>query len=228
MGYCALFTYQGEYPCRCETARVFVFVRLFHKPPVLGIPLDGSADTRDKFGSVQRTVEERIDITRLVGSRKEVVNPPQINLWIVPSGKVLVRVVRLCHSVNVAVRKLHSRQCLSLRCGQVLIQPCLTYQLCKLVFSKVSFLHCGHPLYMAFGIVLSEQAQGGIEQVLHAHHPQFAFESVRRYTEVTAHEVLEADEDLEFLHRLLGIEVLVVVGPYPAYRKFSLFPATSS
>ena len=44
---------------------------------------------------------------------------------------------------------------------------------------------------MAFGIVLSKQAQGGIEQVLHAHHPQFALESVGRYAKVTAHEALE-------------------------------------
>ena len=85
MGYYALFTYQRESPCRCETARVFVFVRLFHKPPVLGIAFNGFADTRDKLGSVQRTVEERVDVTRLVGSRKEVVNPPKVNLWIVPS-----------------------------------------------------------------------------------------------------------------------------------------------
>ena len=82
MGYYALFTYQREYPCRRETARVFVFVRLFHKPLVLGIPLDGSADTRDKFSRVQRTIEERVDITRLVGSREEVVNSPKVNLWI--------------------------------------------------------------------------------------------------------------------------------------------------
>ena len=81
----ALFFRKREYPCRRETARVFFFVQLFHKPPVLGIALDGFADTRDKLGSVQRTVEERVDVTRLVGSRKEVVNPPKVNLWIVPS-----------------------------------------------------------------------------------------------------------------------------------------------
>ena len=77
---------------------------------------------------------------------------------------------------------------------------------------------------MAFGIVLLKQAQGGIEQILHAHYSQFAFESVRRYTEVTAHEVLETDEDLEFLHRLLGIEVLVVVGSYSSNREVQSVP----
>ena len=77
---------------------------------------------------------------------------------------------------------------------------------------------------MAFGIVLLKQAQGGIELILHAHYSQFAFESVRRYTEVTAHEVLETDEDLEFLHRLLGIEVLVVVGSYSSNREVQSVP----
>ena len=77
---------------------------------------------------------------------------------------------------------------------------------------------------MAFGIVLSKQAQGGIEQVLHAHHPQFALESVGRYAKVTAHEVLEPDEDLEFLHRFLGIEVLVVIGPYSSNREVQPVP----
>lgn len=197
---------------------------LFYIPLVLGIALNGFAYTRDKLSSVQRTVEKRIYVTRLVRSRKEVVNLPKVDLWIVPSCEILVSVIRFCHGVDMAVCKLHSRQCLSLGCGQVLIQPCLADKLCKLMFGKVSFLHRGHPLYMTFGIVFSEQAQGGIEQVLHAHHPQFAFESVRRYTEVTAHEVLEADEDLEFLHRLLGIEILVVVGPYTAYREIQSVP----
>ena len=151
---------------------------LLHKPSVLGIALDGFADTRDKLGSVQRTVEERIYVTRFVGSRKEVVNPPQINLWIVPSGKVLVHVIRLCYGVDMAVRKLHSRQCLSLGCGQVLVQPRLADKLGELVLGKVAFLHRGHPLYMTFGIVFSEQAQVGIEQVLHPHYPQFTFESI--------------------------------------------------
>ena len=145
-----------EYPSRRETARVFFFVRLFHKPPVFCIALDGSAYTCDKFRRVQRSVEERVDVTRLVGSRKEVVHPPKVDLWIVPSGKVLVRVVRLCYGVDMAVRKLHSRQCLSLSRGQVLIQPCLADKLGELVFGKASFLHCCHPLYMAFGIVLLE------------------------------------------------------------------------
>ena len=115
-----------------------------------------------------------------------------------------------------AVRKLHSRKLSFLGRGQVLIQPCFADKLGELVFGKTSFLHRGHPLYMMFSIVFSEQAQGGIEQILHTHHPQFAFESVRRYTEVTAHEVLETDEDLEFLDRTPPIE------------RFSLFPATSS
>ena len=117
-----MFTYQRKYPCRRLTARVFFFVRLFHKPPVLGIALDGFAYTCDKLGSVQRTVEECIYVTRLVGSRKEVINPPKVNLWIVPSGKVLVRVIRLCYRVDMAVRKLHSRKLSFLGCGQVLIQ----------------------------------------------------------------------------------------------------------
>ena len=123
-----------------------------------------------------------------------------------------------------AVRELHCGKLSFLSCGQILIQPCLADKLSELVFGKVSFLHRGHQLYMAFGIVFSEQAQGGIEQVLHTHYPQFAFESVRRYAEVAAHEVLEADEDLEFLHRLPGIEVLVVVGPYTAYREIQSVP----
>ena len=38
------------------------------------------------------------------------------------------------------------------------------------------------------------------------------------------YKVLEADEDLEFLHRLPGIEVLVVVGPYTAYREIQSVP----
>ena len=219
-----MFTYQRKYPCRRETARVFFFVRLFHKPPVLCIALNGFAYTCDKFGCVQRTVKECIYVTRLVGSRKEVINPPQINLWIVPSGKVLVSIICLCHSVDMAVRKLHSRKLSFLGCGQVLIQPCLADELSELVLGKGSFLHRCHQFYMTFGIVFSEQAQGGIEQVLHAHHPQFAFESVRRYAEVTAHEVLEPDEDLEFLHSLLGIEVLVVVGSYSSNRKVQSVP----
>ena len=87
------------------TARVFFFVRLFHKPPVLGIALNGFADTCDKLGSVQRTVEERVDVTRLVGSRKEVVNPPKVNLWIVPSLEVLVGKTRLYQYLPTAERK---------------------------------------------------------------------------------------------------------------------------
>ena len=123
-----------------------------------------------------------------------------------------------------AVRELHCGKLSFLSCGQILIQPCLADKLSELVFGKVSFLHRGHQLYMAFGIVFSEQAQGGIEQVLHTHYPQFAFESIRRNAEVTAHEVLEPDEDLEFLHRLLGIEVLVVIGSYPSNRKIQSVP----
>lgn len=123
-----------------------------------------------------------------------------------------------------AVRKLHSGKLSFLGCGQVLVQPCLADKLGELVLGKVSFLHRCHPFYMAFGIVLSKQAQGGIEQVLHAHHPQFALESVGRYAKVTAHEVLEPDEDLEFLHRFLGIEVLVVIGPYSSNREVQPVP----
>ena len=37
-----MFTYQRKYPCRRETARVFFFVRLFQKPPVLGIAFNAA------------------------------------------------------------------------------------------------------------------------------------------------------------------------------------------
>ena len=58
---------------------------LLYIPLVLGIALNRFAYTRDKLSSVQRTVEKRIYVTRLVRSRKEVVNLPKVDLWIVPS-----------------------------------------------------------------------------------------------------------------------------------------------
>ncbi len=72
---------------------------------------------------------------------------------------------------------------------------------------------------MPFGIVLLEQLQRSLKQVLHAHHPQLPFESIGRYTQVAADEVLETDEDLELLDRLLGIEVFVVIGSYSSNGK---------
>ena len=102
---------------------------LLLKPLVLGIALDGSAYTRDKLGSVQRAVEKRIYVTRLVGYRKKVLNHPTVNLWIGPSGKILVCVVCLCYRVDMAVRKLHSRNLSFIGRGQVLIQPCLADEL---------------------------------------------------------------------------------------------------
>lgn len=131
---------------------------LLHKPLVLGITLDVSAYTRDNLDSVQRTAEKRIYVTRLVGSRKKIINPPKVNLWIGSSGKVLVCVVCLYYCVDMAVRKLRSGKLSSLGRGQELIQPYLADELGELVFYNSSFLHCDHLLYMMFGIVLLEQA----------------------------------------------------------------------
>ena len=72
---------------------------------------------------------------------------------------------------------------------------------------------------MPFSIVLLEQLQRSLKQVLYAHHPQLPLESIGRYTEVAADEVLEADKDLELLDRLFRIEIFVVVGPHSSNRK---------
>ena len=58
---------------------------LLHKPTVLGIPLQGMADSCNQFRCIQRPVKEGVDVAGLVGSRKEVVDLPQVNLGIVPS-----------------------------------------------------------------------------------------------------------------------------------------------
>ena len=50
-------------------------------------------------------------------------------------------------------------------------EPPVQDELSELVLGKGSFLHRCHQFYMTFGIVFSEQAQGGIEQILHTHQP---------------------------------------------------------
>ena len=58
---------------------------LLHKPTVLGISLQGPTDSCSQFRCIQRPVKEGVDVAGLVGSRKEVVDLPQINLGIRPS-----------------------------------------------------------------------------------------------------------------------------------------------
>ena len=58
---------------------------LLHKPTVLGIPLQGPTDSCNQLRCIQRPVKEGVDVAGFVGSRKEVVDLPQINLGIVPS-----------------------------------------------------------------------------------------------------------------------------------------------
>ena len=163
---------------------------LFDKPPVSGVSFDGFADTLDQSGRIQRTVQKRVDIARLVGSRKQIVHPPQVDSGIVPSGKMFIAIVRLRHRIDVAVGKLHCGKPFPFRLRQILIQPRLPDQLGELAFGQVLFPHGRHPLYMAFGIVRQKQTQGRIEQILHAHGSQFVLISVRRDAKVTADQPL--------------------------------------
>lgn len=54
---------------------------------------------------------------------------------------------------------------------------------------------------------------------MQAHRSQVAFESIGRNAEVATNKILEADEDLELLHRLARIKILVVVGSNSTYRE---------
>lgn len=192
---------------------------LLHKPAVLGISLQGPSDSCNQLRCIQRPVKEGVDVAGLVGTCKKVVDPPQVNLGIVPSRKVLVRVVSLCYGIDMAVGKLHGWKLPFLGCGQVLIQACLADQLGKLVFTERLTLQGSHLPNVPFGIVLLEQLQRSLKQILHTHHPQLPLETVGRYTQVAANEVLEADKDLELLDRFFRIEIFVVVGPYSSNGK---------
>ena len=74
-GLCALFTYQENTPAVVKqqgysSSFGYSTNHLYWASPSLALPIPVI-----RLGSVQRTVEERIYVTRLVGSRKEVVNP---------------------------------------------------------------------------------------------------------------------------------------------------------
>ena len=79
------------------------------KPTILVGVVEGLGDAVYEGCGTQRAVEEGVNIARLIGSRKEVINPPKVNASLA-SGEVLIRVVRPCNGVQVAVGKLHRWQ----------------------------------------------------------------------------------------------------------------------
>ena len=161
---------------------------------------------------VVSTVQEVVDVRRLVGSGKEVEHPPEVDGAIFRLAEVPIVVVRIGDEAYLRIREEQFREKLPFCSGQVLIQPALPEELCELRFGHPEALESLHELEVTLHVVAAEQLDSGGEQRCGLHHPDGSLVSVRRYAEVTAHHVLEADEQLELLRRFAGEQVLLVVG----------------
>ena len=60
------------------------------------------------------------------------------------------------------------------------------------------------------------------------HHLDFTLIAVRGHAHITAHHILKAHKDFEFLYGFLVVEILMVVGPYPAYSQIKSAPVDVS
>ena len=121
-------------------------------------------------------------------------------------------VVRIGDKADLRIRHEEFGQTLPLGSREILIQPALAEELSELGFGHPAVLIRLHYAEMLLHVVASEQFDSHLHQRGNLHHANGSLVSVGRYAEIAAHHVLEADEQLELLRCLPGIEVLLVVG----------------
>ena len=80
---------------------------LLHKPPILLVAIEGAGEAVGEGRGIERSREERINITRLVRAREEVINFPQVDRTILCAREILVSVVGSCNRIDMTIRKLH-------------------------------------------------------------------------------------------------------------------------
>ena len=185
---------------------------LAEEPAILSIAMECSRQSGCHLRGVVSTVQEVVDVRRLVGSGKEVEHPPEVDGAIFRLAEVPIVVVRIGDEANLRIREEQFREMLPFCSGQVLIQPALPEELCELRFGHPEALESLHELEMTLHVVAAEQLDSGGEQCCGLHHPDGSLVSVRGHAEVAAHHVLEADEQLELLRRFASVEILLVVG----------------
>ena len=117
---------------------------------------------------IETAVKEIVDVGRLVGSGKEIIDIPKadgvflITLRENPAAamEILIAVVGLGHHAYLRVCHKQGWQHPLLFSGQVLVQPALAYELGKLMGCKMAVLQGFHAEEVLGHAVMLEQLQG--------------------------------------------------------------------